>query len=1386
MRSLTKGAHRRYGGDSGDHCSNSSDSSVESKSSRHTVAYRSTNFSIQNQSSRLNRRNHDNKLLTSMETATTSNILQFKSNHTIDNDVDALQTRDWDVMSSTNIDSRTITRMPVDDDVRSVRTLPSTFNSNYKFKNMFSLGSKVYDNSQNSKRTNCLSKTRNEHTLRRNASMWSLNSFGRSIPIFSSEEKDTGNETSDDQLACSNKSSCYKFYDKNKHTNVNNDRNHNNDNINLANPKNFFRTSNSYANDNRSVRSEPSIFKNDRTLSKSKAPSKKSLDVVPRVLVNATSQNRSVNNFPSTSQIDNSSMYNSSRLGKTFNNLIRVPPIEETDENDDVPNECSTTIKDNSLIENQLKLGETNNINAKEKQIYIFGRHEQACMEQNERSLNVSKKGDNGNVSVQYMPSIFSYNSNMCSKPVANTRNVFGVKMRTSSNTSLQNRKLADLTSRFNNEVTSGVPLKVMNNPISKSFITGEQESGFRKDELLASSSAAAIKNKNRCGNIINDRDVDENIIFSKSDGLRVNPNDQQRQQNITSGLHVSSSKTKTTSDFIFAKPKTPRPQITSKSRNYSIPQENPFNKEARITKLSNNVSELMQQSDEEENIFNKCKRRANEHNHVEDGGSEQNLQDSTTISESSKSKGEAMNNSVFIKPKTPRPQIKAKPKGDVKSNKNQSYKMSRSSDLSVNTSELTHQSADISIRPSFIKRKLFTQTLEITENSQNDSPESLPHSPVCNIYSMKPNSHKAYRSLLPKSLLRVDVDDHDLQRNQSNMSQLVQKIVPQKRISALTQNVQDSNKLQDEENSDDDRWDVTSIMSMHNKDDISDTYSDTGSDHVNLNSNNDFEYNQEAKFHTNSRMELKKLATQQLNNLKKTDKPKNGVQNSVPDKLQVNTKCNIINKKTENLSSSILKTNARSQKFKTVKNQMNEEVKTSDKIKETLKTRRKRSLSEVNDSDALKSQSKRAKRSYSTSIDNNKVAPREGKHKNNRHSAKKSIGIVSRKSSKELNTQKSKITRSNIKLNNKGNCKKNNANYQEIRLTRNSLNRSLRDSLTLMASESIHSRLNKEHNTQRASNTESNRKLNNKDDCKKNIETYQDIRVTRNSLNRSLHNSLSIASSERIRSRTQKAKNLDTPNKQAKAVPSKRQINKVDSKKPTIVSETRSRKEVNPEKVPILNSDYKSQKLDDDCMKNKEILKEVRVTCVPVNISSQDSLDIITSDSIHSRRMSRKEVVHQENISSRDFLDITSDSIPSRRMSRKEVVHQESKKKMDRWRSNEDITKSRRRQSPLHAKEGHSKVNNVIQKHDKKELRNNNKREGDTSKDQNPISAENRSKDIYSKSVQGLGIAKSRFDIVPRHCSRGRLGCDGDSKSIISTSTIMTRSKNKLFINAF
>lgn len=133
---------------------------------------------------------------------------------------------------------------------------------------------------------------------------------------------------------------------------------------------------------------------------------------------------------------------------------------------------------------------------------------------------------------------------------------------------------------------------------------------------------------------------------------------------------------------------------------------------------------------------------------------------------------------------------------------------------------EMTHSTTDISMRPSFIKRKLFTQKVDETEN--NGSSESFQtQSPQSNIYSKIHKEKNKARKLVTQSCLSRDLGDT------SNLLDLIYKIVPPDRMNLTTVTNKSEIQMSKDKSANSDKWDITAIITTNKSEELSDTFTD-------------------------------------------------------------------------------------------------------------------------------------------------------------------------------------------------------------------------------------------------------------------------------------------------------------------------------------------------------------------------------------------------------------------------------------------------------------------------------------------------------------------------------------------------------------------------------
>ncbi|KAL4704403.1 hypothetical protein ACJJTC_005757 [Scirpophaga incertulas] len=133
-----------------------------------------------------------------------------------------------------------------------------------------------------------------------------------------------------------------------------------------------------------------------------------------------------------------------------------------------------------------------------------------------------------------------------------------------------------------------------------------------------------------------------------------------------------------------------------------------------------------------------------------------------------------------------------------------------------------TDTNDEVAMRPSFIKRKLYTQKMDVIENKNSDCLNSSRN----DLYSsIRREKHKARKLVTNQLCLNRDVSQED-----NNLLDLIHKIVPpeQMNVTNITNKTSLSCKnVQENKTHDDERWDVTSVISTCNNDNVSDTYTD-------------------------------------------------------------------------------------------------------------------------------------------------------------------------------------------------------------------------------------------------------------------------------------------------------------------------------------------------------------------------------------------------------------------------------------------------------------------------------------------------------------------------------------------------------------------------------
>lgn len=143
-------------------------------------------------------------------------------------------------------------------------------------------------------------------------------------------------------------------------------------------------------------------------------------------------------------------------------------------------------------------------------------------------------------------------------------------------------------------------------------------------------------------------------------------------------------------------------------------------------------------------------------------------------------------------------------------------------SEASISTNNLT--------KSSFMRRKLFTQTLDVTESKQNMSTDNVtPESPLSNIYKStlgdKNKSNK--KSLLPKSCLTRNIVQEKRKSEHTDVIELVQKIVPSEHLNVNSINSSHVKEKETRPSEPNENLDICSIISTGNHSVLSDTFTD-------------------------------------------------------------------------------------------------------------------------------------------------------------------------------------------------------------------------------------------------------------------------------------------------------------------------------------------------------------------------------------------------------------------------------------------------------------------------------------------------------------------------------------------------------------------------------
>ncbi|XP_061720339.1 putative uncharacterized protein DDB_G0282133 [Cydia pomonella] len=182
---------------------------------------------------------------------------------------------------------------------------------------------------------------------------------------------------------------------------------------------------------------------------------------------------------------------------------------------------------------------------------------------------------------------------------------------------------------------------------------------------------------------------------------------------------------------------------------------------------------------------------------------------------------------------------------------------------------------SDMSMRPSFMKRKLFTQTLDVTERKNNSFDSGSADSPQSNIYSaLSREKHKTRKLVTSQALLSRDVNQDD-----DNLLDLIHKIVPPNQVnSTITANTTKP-RVSGTKNGDY-KWDITSIISTCNNDSVSETYTDDEIFRVSIDDTKSKPQEKPVSKKNNNKLEVKNSVA----NITETKKAENNV-NPINDK---------------------------------------------------------------------------------------------------------------------------------------------------------------------------------------------------------------------------------------------------------------------------------------------------------------------------------------------------------------------------------------------------------------------------------------------------------------------------------------------------------------------
>ncbi|OWR53964.1 hypothetical protein KGM_208342 [Danaus plexippus plexippus] len=200
-----------------------------------------------------------------------------------------------------------------------------------------------------------------------------------------------------------------------------------------------------------------------------------------------------------------------------------------------------------------------------------------------------------------------------------------------------------------------------------------------------------------------------------------------------------------------------------------------------------------------------------------------------------------------------------------VKNNKdvnNSNQQISQHTSETVNTNnetEISQNTTDVSLRPSFIKRKLYSQKLDVLDKKNLSIENQDSNSPQPKLYAGE--KHKVRKLVTSQSCLNRDIIDDN------NVLDLIHKIVPPDQMNMTNA----KSKKYSKRSQDDDKWDVTSVISMCNNGDVSETYTDEEIFKVDGKSKNDTKKTSDAKNKKDKKSAANKSINKKCNDTPKT-----------------------------------------------------------------------------------------------------------------------------------------------------------------------------------------------------------------------------------------------------------------------------------------------------------------------------------------------------------------------------------------------------------------------------------------------------------------------------------------------------------------------------------